>query len=324
MATFYVLLKKKRNANMTIKSGVIVFLALLCMSLFSGCEREKAERVSLRDVEIQPAKSLQDNALKIAVSAIISPKQTFIYYREILDYISRKMGVPVELVQRDTYAEVNNLVRDNEITAAFVCSGAYIDGHKEFGMELLVAPKAYGRPYYYSYIIVPFNSKAKKLEDLRDKKFAFTDPMSNSGKLAPTFMLAKMGEMPKRFFSEVIFTYSHDKSIEAVALGLVDGAAVDSLIWDYDNNTNPEFTSKTSIIRKSPPYGIPPVVIPKDLSPDVKEKIRDILINMHLDEDGIAILKKVKIDRFVVIKDSAYDSIRNMKAFVNETVQDDR
>jgi len=309
---------------MTIKSGVIVFLALLCISLFSGCEREKAERISLKDVEIKQATSLQDNTLKIAVSAIISPKQTFIYYRELLDYISRKMGVPVELIQRDTYAEVNNLVKDNEIAAAFVCSGAYIDGHKEFGMELLVAPKAYGAPYYYSYIIVSSNSSAKKLEDLRGKKFAFTDPMSNTGKLAPTFMLANIGEIPKRFFSDVIFTYSHDKSIEAVALGLVDGAAVDSLIWDYANNTNPEFTSRTSIIRKSPPYGIPPAVVPKDLSPDVKEKMRDILINMHLDADGIAILEKVKINRFIVIKDSAYDSIRKMKAFLSETVQHDR
>ena len=96
------------------------------------------------------------------------------------------------------------------------------------------------------------------------------------------------------------------------------------LLFDYANNTNPEFTSKTSIIRKSPPYGIPPVVIPKDLSPDVKEKMRDILINMHLDADGLAILEKVKITRFIVIKDSEYDSIRKMKAFLSETVQHDR
>jgi phosphonate transport system substrate-binding protein len=279
--------------------------------------------VSLKDVEFQPVKSLQNNALKIAVSAIISPKQTFIYYREILDYIAREMGVHVELVQRDTYAEVNNMVKDNEIIAAFVCSGAYIDGHKAFGMELLVAPKAYGESYYYSYIIVPSNSSARQFEDLRGKKFAFTDPMSNSGKLSPTFMLANMGEKPKGFFSDVIFTYSHDKSIEAVALGLVDGAAVDSLIWDYSNDTNPEFTSKTRIIKKSPPYGIPPVVVPKGLSPDVREKMRDIFLNMHLNAEGSAILKKVKIDRFILTKDSAYNSIREMRNFVNKMEQDE-
>jgi phosphonate transport system substrate-binding protein len=236
----------------------------------------------------------------------------------MLDYISKKIGVPVELVQRDTYAEVNALVKDRKVSAAFVCSGAYIDGKREFGMELLVAPIAYGKPFYYSYIIVPIDSNAKRLEDLKGKKFAFTDPMSNSGKLAPTYMIGKIGENPESFFSDIIYTNSHDKSIEAVARNLVDGAAVDSLIWDYANTTEPEFTSKTMVIIKSPPYGIPPVVIPAGMAPELKEKLRNILLNMHLDAEGRSILEKVKIDRFTKIEDSAYDSIREMQRFLNE------
>ncbi len=256
--------------------------------------------------------------MKIAVSAIISPKKTFIYYKEMLDYIAKELDIDIELVQRNTYAEVNDLVKDNEITAAFVCSGAYIDGHKEFGMELLLAPKAYGNPFYYSYIIVPADSDSKELEDLRGKRFAFTDPMSNSGKLAPTYLLAGRGEVPNSFFSNIIFTYSHDKSIAAVAHNLVDGAAVDSLIWDYASATDPEFTSKTRIIHKSPPYGIPPVVVPKGLDPEIKDRLRGVLINMHKNDKGKRILDKIKIDRFIEIEDNAYDSIREMRRFINE------
>lgn len=296
----------------------VFFVLLLSINLlFSGCEREKAEKVSLREVETQPPLFPEKKGLKIAISAITSPKKTLIYYKDILDYISRKIDAPIELVQRDTYDEVNHLVKDNKIHAAFVCSGAYIDGHKEFGMELLVAPVAYGKSYYSSYVIVPADSKARKLEDLRGKRYAFTDPMSNSGKLVPTYMLATMGETPDSFFAITIFTYSHDKSIEAVAYNLVDGASIDSLIWDYMDATNPEFTSKTRVIKKSPPYGIPPVVVPRELDHKVKKKLQEILLNMHLDAEGKIILEKVKIDRFIVIEDRAYDSIREMRRFVN-------
>lgn len=295
---------------------IILLVLLVIGSLFLGCKREEAKKISLGEVETQSAPEAE--GLRIAVSAMISPKETFKYYREILDYISKKMGIPVELVQRDTYAEVNELVENEKLHAAFVCSGAYIDGHREFGMELLVAPKAYGEPYYYSYIIVPSDSDAERLEDLRGKKFAFTDPMSNTGKLVPTYMLAVVGENPDSFFSESIFTYSHDKSIEAVAQKLVDGAAVDSLIWDYAAATSPEFTSRTKIIRKSPPYGIPPVVIPRGLDPGIKEDLRKVFLNMHLDPEGRAILDKVKIDRLIEIEDRIYDSIREMREWVEE------
>jgi phosphonate transport system substrate-binding protein len=297
---------------------LLTFYTLLCISLsFTGCSRD-AEKVSLKEVETIAESTTDNTGMKIVVSAIISPKKTLIYYREVLDYIANELGTDVELIQRETYAEANDLVRSNEVTAAFVCSGAYIDGHKEFGMELLLAPKAYGNPFYYSYIIVPADSASKKLEDLRGKRFAFTDPMSNSGKLSPTYILAGMGETPQSFFSSVTFTYSHDKSIEAVAQNLVDGAAVDSLIWDYASVTEPEFTSKTRVIHKSPPYGIPPVVVPKGLDPEIKNRLRDVLINMHKDDKGKRILEKIRIDRFIEIEDSAYDSIREMRRLVNE------
>lgn len=250
----------------------LVYVAVAVMVLLSGClGSEEAKKVSLEEVSFPEPSPQTEESLRIAVSAIISPEETFVYYKEVLDYISGESGLPVDLVLRDTYAEVNELVKQEELDVAFVCTGAYIDGQDEFGMELLVAPKAYGEAVYYSYIIVPADSSVGTLEGLRGTTFAFTDPMSNTGKLSPTYMLALLNETPDSFFGNYIFTYSHDRSIEAVAEKIVDGAAVDSLVWDYLDATGPEFTSNTRIIQRSPPYGIPPVVVPKGLDPELKE-----------------------------------------------------
>lgn len=284
---------------------------------FVGCMGNEDATVIDLD-EIDTTIEIQPNIppLKIAVSAMISPEETFVYYEDLLDYISERTGRPVELVQRKTCAEVNELLELQELDAVFVCTGAYIDGHEKIGMELLVAPVVNGEPCYYSYIIVPDDSNATNLEDLRGKKFAFTDPISNTGKLSPTYMLALINETPDSFFSEYIFTHSHDASIEAVAKGFVNGAAIDSLIWDYANSKIPKYTSKTKVIARSQPYGIPPVVVHPESNPEIKKELQDILCTMHNDPMGADILMDIGIDKFTIIDESIYDSVYEMIEFI--------
>lgn len=244
---------------------------------------------------------------------MITPKEGFAYYREFLDYIGSKLGEPVQYIDAENYEEINNKLMKQEIDAGFVCSGPYVDGKKEFGLELVAVPRAYGKTTYHSYIIVPKGSKATSLDDLKGKRFAFTDPLSNTGKLVPEYMLKRKGQVPEQFFSKLVYSGSHDKSISAVNQGLVDGAAVDSLIWDYANRTKPEQTANTIVIQKSEPYAIPPFVVRPGLPPAVKQKLAAILLAAHNDPKGKTILDKMMIDRFEKIEDSAYDTIRDMK-----------
>ena len=304
-----------------VKKMLILMLFSIGITALANCSK-KEEPVSIdlqkREIISPVEKHLDKEPLRIAVGGMITPKEGFIYYRRFLDYIGEKLNRHVEFVDRESYAEVNNLVKKREVDVAFVCGGPYVVGHKEFRMELLAAPVAYSGTVYYSYIIAAKNSGINTFEELRNKKFAFTDPMSNTGKVVPTYMLARMNETPDSFFKSYIFAGSHDKSIQAVAQGNVDGAAVDSLIWEYANRVNPEFTSKTRIIKKSPPYGIPPVVVHPELDQKLKEVLREIFLNAHNDEKGKEILQNMMIDRFTLIDDSAYDSIREMKEWIAE------
>jgi phosphonate transport system substrate-binding protein len=161
--------------------------------------------------------------------------------------------------------------------------------------------------------IVNRASEIKRLEDLRGRVFAFTDPDSNSGKLVPTYWLNRMGEQPKSFFGKTIYTYSHDNSILAVSRALVDGAAVDGLIWEYYEHKNPAITAKTRVVKKSQPFGIPPVVASSRLTGQLKEQIRRAFFALHRDGEGQKILKELMIARFVAPRDEWYASIRKIK-----------
>lgn len=248
----------------------------------------------------------------VAVGAMISPKETFVYYRQLLDYIGAKLGREVQFIQRKTYGEINDLLGTGQIDLAYICSGPYTTGKELHDFELIATPQVQGSHSYQSYLIVNKASQFKQLEDLKGRVFAFTDPDSNTGKLVPTYWLFELGEQPETFFSKTIYTYSHDNSILAVAKGLVDGAAVDSLIWEYYSQKNPTFTSRTRVIKKSEPYGIPPIVASKYVGTELKDHIRKILLSMHHDPKGQKILNELMIERFVAPHDDWYDSIRSM------------
>jgi phosphonate transport system substrate-binding protein len=257
---------------------------------------------------------LQDHgSLRVAVGAMISPKETFDYYRQVSDYIGRHLGKNVQLIQRKTYGEINELIGKGQIDLAFICSGPYALSKERYGFELLATPVVKGSQLYHSYLIVNKDSPFQRLEDLKGLVFAFTDPESNTGKLVPTYWLSEMGERPETFFSKTIFTYSHDNSILAVARKLVDGASVDGLIWEYYNGKNPMFTSKTRIIKKSRPYGIPPLVASRHTSSELKERARRVLVSMHRDPEGKKSLSELMIDRFISPQEQWYDGIREME-----------
>lgn len=296
-------------------SAVISIFAVLFIVLSAGCDRrEKGPYVNLENRQTLPSgkKSQHGTPLRIAVAGMITPKAGFVYYRRLLDYIGEKMGRPVQFVTRDKYEEVNLLLKKAELDVAFVCSSPYVQGHDEFGLELLVAPQVHGEAVYYAYIIVHSDSNLKQFEDLRGKTFAFTDPASHTGKIVPTYLLAQKKETPDNFFNKYVFTYNHDKSIKAVADRLVDGAAVENLVWDYLNASDPRETARTKIIFKSSPYGIDPVVVRPGLDRETKERLRQIFLSIDQDEAGREILKGMMIDRFVTINDAAYNSVREM------------
>ncbi len=302
------------------KPVVNLYINLLILTMLSttlGCGKDSDVVVVdfTKTISVErPASLIPETAtFNMAVAAMISPKETFGYYRQLLDYIGEKLGRDVKFIQRKTYSEINELLGIGHIDLAFICSGPYAAGREIYNFELIATPQVQNSYFYQSYLIVNKASQFNRMEDLKGRVFAFTDPDSNTGKLVPTYWLFELGEQPETYFSKTIYTYSHDNSILAVAKALVDGAAIDGLIWEYYHQRDPVFTSRTRIIRKSEHYGIPPIVASKHLSPELKDRIRNLFFSMHDDVRGQKILAELMIDKFIRPKDEWYDSIRQME-----------
>lgn len=300
-------------------SRIVVFLLL--GAFLAACASQSAVPVAgfvdLSNLQPLPTPAEQDvRPLKVAIAAVISPQGTAESYAPLLDYLSDKLDRPIERLQRRTYAEVNELLRTGEVDLAFVCTSSYLLGKRQFGLELLVAPQVNGETTYSARLIVPADGTAERIEDLRGKVFAFTDPNSFTGRIYPTYLLQQIEETPEGFFARTFFTYSHDDAIRAVADGVADGASVDSLVLDFALKRQPDLAERLRVIHVSPQFGMPPVVVSPDIRPQLRAELEAILLEMYNDLDGLAALQALDYDRFVQVSAEDYRSAEEVESHV--------
>ncbi len=317
--------KYKNNMNNTAKTLFLKTFVFFISVLLVSCGYKQNNN---RDVEIdlstQSSKSSkihnqqEKNKLKVAISAIISPQETFHFYNDLLKYVALKTDKEIELKQRKSYKEINDLLEKQLVDLAFICSGAYVSDEIYKKVKLIAVPVSNGKPFYQAYIIVNKNSPFKSFADLSGKSFAYTDPLSNTGKLYAIKLINDLGRNPDNYFSKTILTYAHDNSIQMVSKQLIDGATIDGLIYEYFAKFQPERIENIRIIKKSDYFGIPPVVVPNGTDEKEITKIQNILFNMDKDSVGKSILNNLLIDKFIAGDIKNYQSIKEMKHLIFE------
>ena len=121
-----------------------------------------------------------------------------------------------------------------------------------------------------------------------------------------------------RFFSRTFFTYSHDNAIQAVADGIADAAAVDSMIFDRAVEKNPELGKRVFVIDKSLRVGSPPVVVNPATDPVMKQRLRMLLLQMNTSETGRKALRALNYDKFIAPDDIDYAQLKTVWHLVKE------
>lgn len=280
-------------------------LLLIVIGIFVSCNSKSSEIIYIDFEDTVAIDKIINNQedeelpLRIAVYPVLSQKVTIEAYRLIAQKISLELNREVALIVRKSYAEINVLLANGGVDIAFLASGAYASytGHED--IELLAMQERFGVPYYYSYIIVPRDSQAENLENLKGHTFAFTDPLSFSGKIALIYMLEQIGEKPETFFSNYIYTYGHQNSLEAVANKVVEGASIGSLVYDNAKLNNKELADKVKIIGISQKNGTGPVVARKALGKEEIKTLKRVFLHLHEDSEMKEALEILLIDKYI-------------------------
>lgn len=147
---------------------------------------------------------------------------------------------------------------------------------------------------YNSQILVRTDSGINSIQDLKGKRFAFTDTLSTSGYLFPLLMVRqKTGQEPKAFFSEMIFAGSHPNSVLAVYNKRVDGAASfsDARLRTLGKpelaaNMPADILQATKVIDKAGPIPNDGIVLRKDFPVDLGKQVKQALLDYASTDAG--------------------------------------
>ena len=287
-------------------------LALAVLAGATACD-EKYEEVHValtptRDDASRPPPG-GPAELRFGLAAMLSPRETHADYERVFAALARAVGRKLRLVHGQSYQHTNALLLANKLDMAWVCTGGYAAlSHAVPPVELLGLPLVRGQTTYHSLILVGEQSAARAMRDLRGKRFAFVDPLSQTGFRSPVALLREMGTDPDAFFGSYVFAGTHDRAIQAVRRGAADGAAVDELIYRYLQQRRAEAVRGLRAIYRSPPYANPPIVAAPGSSPADRQRWQRALLTLHERSDVQPSIRAIGVERFVRASPDLYRS----------------
>lgn len=224
------------------------------------------------------------------------------------DYLSAKVGRPVELVIPTNYNATVEALGNGSLDFAYLGGLTYLKAQKAYGVVPLVQ-RASDRQFH-ALFITQTGSSIHKLTDLRGKRFAFGDVASTSGHLMPDYALRNAGIDPEKDMT-VRYTGNHPATAKAVESGTVDAGAVDESVYKSMIDGGQLDKTKVRVFYTTPPFVDYVWVARKDVPPADREALTKAFLDLHEPKDA-KILSILRGTSFVRADEAEYATLRKI------------
>jgi phosphonate transport system substrate-binding protein len=224
------------------------------------------------------------------------------------DYLSAKMGRPVELVIPTNYNATVEALGNGSLDFAYLGGLTYLKAREAYGVIPLVQRSS--DQQFHSLFITQTGSAINKLTDLKGKRFAFGDISSTSGHLMPDYALRNAGIDPDTDLS-ARFTGNHPATAKAVESGTVDAGALDESVFRAVTDGGQIDKTRVRVFYTTPPFVDYVWVARKDVPPAIREGLANAFLALRqpADDRVLAILRGTS---FVKANDAEYATLRSI------------
>ena len=245
------------------------------------------------------------------------PEELLEAYTPIALFVERRLGVPVEVVLGEDYADLESMLVAGEIDVAVISPYSYVRA-KKASPEITVFAShiARGSFNYGSYIIVKEESQIESLSDLAGQDVAFVDTRSTSGWLFPVARMLEEGVNPETDINP-IFYGTHDRVFDAVVEGeVVAGATYDGALSEGRQRRGDGW--EVRVIAKGERIPHEAYVARAGLTYAVSQALSTALseISTGTQEGRRLLAPMLRINGFLPVGDSHYDVIRQVESQV--------
>ena len=252
----------------------------------------------------------QTTVLRVSAIPDEAPTELQRKFKPLGDYLRRETGLAVQFTPVTDYAAVVEGLASNKIDLAWLGGFTFVQAKlRTNGGAVPIVQRAEDEKFT-SKFIVPIDSPAKTLADLKGKNFAFGAPSSTSGHLMPRFFLLKAGVNPEADFKAVAFSGAHDATVAFVAAGRAEAGVLNASVWDkLVEGANPN-AAKVRVLMTTPPYYDYNWTVRPGLEPALTKKLTDAFLKLdpNLPEHK-EILGLQRASKFIPTNASNYEGV---------------
>ena len=222
-------------------------------------------------------------------------------------YLEKRLGMPVELVVGANYAATGEALRFGRIDIAYLGPVTYILQSRRARLEPFARPTHTGvGPTFQAVIIVPKDSPAKTLADLKGKEVAFGDPASTSGTWVPRYQLLEAGLAAERDYTLRVLG-AHDAVALAVARHKVAAGGLSLPIYRRLLDEGKIDAGAVRVLAESPPIPEYMWTFREGLDPSFREEVRAAFVGLS-DPEALKVFRAVA---FIPAVDADIDRVRS-------------
>jgi phosphonate transport system substrate-binding protein len=218
----------------------------------------------------------------------------------------------VQFVPVTDYAAVVEGLATHKLDLAWLGGFTYVQARLRTNGGVVPIVQRAEDAKFTSRFIVPLNSTAKTLADLKGRTFAFGAPSSTSGSLMPRYFLLQAGIDPERDFKSVAFSGAHDATVAFVAAGRAEAGVLNASVMDKLVESGNPNAAKVRVLAVTPPYFDYNWTVRPGLDPALTKKLTDAFLKLDPSKPAMKeIMDLQRASRFIPTRNSNYDGIES-------------
>ncbi len=273
---------------------VVLLLALLGVGFYLGGRQAIGDLTA--NGQIRSTERVDPEVLVLGFLPSARAEEILPDAKRLGDFLSQRMGRPVEVLVPTAYAPLIEGLRFGHIHAAFLDSGAGWIAHRRTGAEVILAEVKDSATYYYADAFVRDDSPLNSIEESLGKRVAFTSRTGSSGFLMPIGTMIANGLIEpagnelldleaalSRSFASTIEAGGYQQALQAV----IDGRA-DVAFGAHDAPERFLTPAQQGRVRMLHRFGKSPshaVMVAGELAPDVTATLRDAMLALNEPEN---------------------------------------
>lgn len=290
-----------------------IIATILLLVIFCACSKEQ-----------QAAGKADRPTYKIGYMICNSERETLQRFIPFSKYLGDKLGVNFETVAIDT---INFTKEIDTLDFTHTNSLLYIILNRFNGVEVLAAEKKGSLGFMSQGIILARkDSGLTKIGDLKGKSMIFGPMLAPTGFMAQVDIMQRAGLDPEQdlaFYTIPNGSFKHEKVIYGVMFGKYDAGSIpidDLESMAADNRVD---LDDFVVIGRAEPIPYCNFGVTQKIDADLARRFKEAVVSItpadtvEINGERIKVLERALADGYVPIKDSDFDSVREMAKRTN-------